>query len=124
MRPLQAHCHLGLGILYAKTCQQEQAHTELAAATDLYRAMDMSGTGTGGRSERGKKGWYPHPMIQGMAGKPYTKGARRGRYAWLFSPCRASMLSTFPQDSLRSALVPSDREVRVDRSCVENGAWA
>ncbi len=42
MRPLQAHCHRGLGTLYAKTGQQEQARTELAAAIDLYRAMDMT----------------------------------------------------------------------------------
>jgi len=33
---------LGLGTLYAKTGQREQAHTELAAAIDLYRAMDMT----------------------------------------------------------------------------------
>src|SRR4029453_13037187 len=41
MRPLQAHCHWGLGTLYAKTGQREQARAELAAAIDLYRAMDM-----------------------------------------------------------------------------------
>jgi hypothetical protein len=42
MRPLLAHCHLGLGTLYAKTGQRELARTELAAAIDLYRAMDMT----------------------------------------------------------------------------------
>ena len=42
MRPLVAHCHLGLGTLYAKTGQRQQAHAELAAAIDLYRAMDMT----------------------------------------------------------------------------------
>jgi tetratricopeptide (TPR) repeat protein len=42
MRPLQAHCHLGLGTLYATTGQRQQARTELAAAVDLYRAMDMT----------------------------------------------------------------------------------
>ena len=42
MRPLQAHCHRGLGTLYATTGQQEQARAELAAAIDLYRAMDMT----------------------------------------------------------------------------------
>jgi tetratricopeptide (TPR) repeat protein len=42
MRPLQAHCHLGLGTLYATTGQREQAHTELTAAIDLYRAMGMT----------------------------------------------------------------------------------
>jgi tetratricopeptide (TPR) repeat protein len=42
MRPLQAHCHRGLGTLYAATGQQEQACTELSAAIDLYRTMDMT----------------------------------------------------------------------------------
>jgi tetratricopeptide (TPR) repeat protein len=42
MRPLQAHCHLGLGTLYAKTGQREQARTELSAAIELYRSMDMT----------------------------------------------------------------------------------
>jgi hypothetical protein len=37
----QAHCHLGLGTLYAATGQQEQARTELSTAMALYRAMDM-----------------------------------------------------------------------------------
>jgi class 3 adenylate cyclase/tetratricopeptide (TPR) repeat protein len=41
MRPLQAHCHLGLGTLYAKLGQRQQARAELYAAIDLYRAMDM-----------------------------------------------------------------------------------
>jgi class 3 adenylate cyclase/tetratricopeptide (TPR) repeat protein len=42
MRPLQAHCHRGLGMLYAKVDQREQARTELSAAITMYRAMDMT----------------------------------------------------------------------------------
>jgi class 3 adenylate cyclase/tetratricopeptide (TPR) repeat protein len=42
MRPLQAHCHLGLGTLYTRTGQREQARAALAAAIDLYRAMEMT----------------------------------------------------------------------------------
>jgi hypothetical protein len=42
MRPLQAHCHRGLGTLYATIGQQEQAHAKLSAAIVLYRAMDMT----------------------------------------------------------------------------------
>jgi predicted ATPase/class 3 adenylate cyclase len=42
MRPLQAHCHRGLDMLYAKTGQREQAHAALSAAIDLYRAMEMA----------------------------------------------------------------------------------
>jgi tetratricopeptide (TPR) repeat protein len=41
MRPLQAHCHHGLGTLYVTTGQQEQARAELSAAIELYRAMEM-----------------------------------------------------------------------------------
>src|SRR5262249_32692297 len=40
MRPLQAHCHRGLGTLYAMTGQQEQARTALAMALEMYRSMD------------------------------------------------------------------------------------
>jgi tetratricopeptide (TPR) repeat protein len=42
MRPLQAHCHFGLGSLYAKIGRREQARAELSAAIDLYRAMEMT----------------------------------------------------------------------------------
>ncbi len=44
MRPLQAHCHLGLGILYSDRDHAEQssrAQAELATATTLYRTLDM-----------------------------------------------------------------------------------
>jgi hypothetical protein len=42
MRPLQAHCHLGLGTLYATTGQREQAHSELTTAIAMYQDMDMT----------------------------------------------------------------------------------
>ena len=42
MRPLVAHCHAGLGTLYTTTGRREWAHTELAAAIALYRAMEMT----------------------------------------------------------------------------------
>jgi tetratricopeptide (TPR) repeat protein len=42
MRPLAAHCHLGLSTLYARTGHREQARAELSAAIGLYRAMDMT----------------------------------------------------------------------------------
>src|SRR4030095_2421601 len=38
-RPLQAHCHCGLGTLYAATGQQEQARAALSTAIEMYRAM-------------------------------------------------------------------------------------
>ena len=42
MRPLQAHCHLGLGTLYAQTGQPEQARAALSIAMAFYRDMDMT----------------------------------------------------------------------------------
>jgi tetratricopeptide (TPR) repeat protein len=42
MRPLQAHCHLGLGRLYHQTGRAAQARDALTVAIDLYRAMDMT----------------------------------------------------------------------------------
>jgi tetratricopeptide (TPR) repeat protein len=42
MRPLQAHCHHGLGTLYAKSGRPEQARAELSTAIALYRTMEMT----------------------------------------------------------------------------------
>jgi tetratricopeptide (TPR) repeat protein len=42
MCPLQAHCHHGLGTLYATVGKREQAHAALTAAIEMYRAMDMT----------------------------------------------------------------------------------
>ena len=41
MRPLIAHCHLGLGKLYRRADQPERGRAELAIATMMYRDMDM-----------------------------------------------------------------------------------
>jgi hypothetical protein len=42
MRPLQAHCYLGVGTLYLTLGRGELAHAALSSAIDLYRAMDMT----------------------------------------------------------------------------------
>jgi tetratricopeptide (TPR) repeat protein len=42
MRPLVAHCHLGLGTLYRRVGRDDEAQAELATAAELYRAMEMS----------------------------------------------------------------------------------
>jgi class 3 adenylate cyclase/tetratricopeptide (TPR) repeat protein len=42
MRPLQAHCHLGLGSLYGKLGRREQVRAELSTARELYGAMEMT----------------------------------------------------------------------------------
>jgi tetratricopeptide (TPR) repeat protein len=42
MRPLQAHCHLGLSLLCAEIGRREEARVELCAAIELYCAMEMT----------------------------------------------------------------------------------
>ena len=42
MRPLVAHCHLGLGKLYARTGKREHAQEHLTTATTMYREMRMT----------------------------------------------------------------------------------
>jgi tetratricopeptide (TPR) repeat protein len=42
MRPLVAHCHLGLGKLCRRTDKREQAREHFAIATTMYREMGMT----------------------------------------------------------------------------------
>jgi len=41
MRPLAAHCHLGLGKLKQRSRKRRQAQDHLIAATMMFRQMDM-----------------------------------------------------------------------------------
>ncbi len=41
MRPLTAHCHLGLGKLYLRTGKRELGHEHLTTAMTMYAEMDM-----------------------------------------------------------------------------------
>ena len=41
MRPLVAHCHVGLGRLHARTGQPVEARQHLASATTMYGQMGM-----------------------------------------------------------------------------------
>ena len=41
MRPLAAHCHLGLGKLYRRTGKRQEAQEHLTTATTMYREMVM-----------------------------------------------------------------------------------
>ena len=42
MRPLIAHCHYGLSMLYQRTGKREQAREHLTTATTMCREMDIS----------------------------------------------------------------------------------
>jgi hypothetical protein len=42
MRPLIAHCHLGLAKLSQRTGKREQAREHLTTATTMYREMGMT----------------------------------------------------------------------------------
>jgi hypothetical protein len=44
MRPLQAHCHRGLGMPYAMIGKREQAHTALATAINWSRVGMVNGS--------------------------------------------------------------------------------
>ncbi len=41
MRPLQAHCHLGLGKLYQRTGKRQEHPEHLITARMMFREMDM-----------------------------------------------------------------------------------
>jgi hypothetical protein len=41
LRPLVAHCHLGLGKLYRLAGTRQEAQEHLNTATAMYREMDM-----------------------------------------------------------------------------------
>ena len=41
MRPVVAHCHLGLGNLYRRASQPQHARENLTTAMTMYREMDM-----------------------------------------------------------------------------------
>ena len=41
MRPLVAHCHLGLGALYRQAGKRDLAREHFTAARTMYREMDM-----------------------------------------------------------------------------------
>jgi len=43
MRPLVAHCHLGLGRLARVADEASKARFHLAAATTMYRELGMTG---------------------------------------------------------------------------------
>ena len=42
MRPLQAHCRLGLGKMYRQVGRQDEARTELSLAVAMLREMGMA----------------------------------------------------------------------------------
>jgi hypothetical protein len=42
MRPLQAHCHLGLSKLYRRLSRLDEAHAELSMAVAMLREMGMT----------------------------------------------------------------------------------
>jgi hypothetical protein len=41
MRPLAAHCHLGLGQLYGRAGKLDEARGSVTAAATMFREMDM-----------------------------------------------------------------------------------
>ena len=42
LRPLVAHCHLGLGKLYRRGGRMAEARSELSAAIEMFRSMEIT----------------------------------------------------------------------------------
>jgi hypothetical protein len=80
MRPLVAHCHLGLGKLSRRTPRRAQAQEHLATAMRMYRDMDM---------------WFWLEQVETELGRPgmrrFNGEARAGAarsFPWLWPPRR------------------------------------
>ncbi len=41
MRPIVAHCHLGLARFHRRTDKRQEAQEHLSAAVSMFREMDM-----------------------------------------------------------------------------------
>jgi class 3 adenylate cyclase/tetratricopeptide (TPR) repeat protein len=59
MRPLIAHCHLGLGKLYRRTSNLGQSHKHLTIAAGMYREMGMRFYLEQAEGERSSWRWAP-----------------------------------------------------------------
>ena len=77
MRPLVAHCHLGLGTLYATTGQPQQARAALSTAVEMYRAMDMPFWLPQTEAALAQLSQEETPAAWGRAARPVMR--RRGR---------------------------------------------
>ena len=76
MRPLQAHCHRGLGTLYAATGQREQARAALSTAIDALprHGHDLLAAARRRRRwHRWDKGWHRgHSTSSTLPGRATT----------------------------------------------------
>jgi hypothetical protein len=75
MRPVVAHCHLGLGKLYHRIGETERARENFTTATKMYRDMEMGFWLDQGEGEMAKFG-YVEPCIS-SALKLSTSGGVR-----------------------------------------------
>ena len=82
MRPLQSHCHRGLGTLYAKIGQREQARAALSTAIELYRAMEMTFWLPAGGSRTGSGSLKPWPW-EGQERTQFDHGRGEARACWI-----------------------------------------
>jgi tetratricopeptide (TPR) repeat protein len=72
---IQAHCHRGLGTLYTRTGQREQACAELSTAIEMYQSMEMTF-------------WLPQAEAAlGQAGELDRRGENGAETPWTGSAC-------------------------------------
>ena len=75
MRPLVAHCHLGLGKLYRCIGETEHARENLTAATTMYREMEMGFWLGQGEAEMAKSGDV-EPRLRSASKSSTSEGIR------------------------------------------------
>ena len=114
MRPLVAHYHLGLGMLYRRTGKREEARNHLTTATTMYREMDMRFWLEQAEAEFGERsrssGAQRSGVMEGRGQGPEPSGEREKRF--LVVPLEGEQIglvvSEDPLDLDRRAVPPAD----------------
>ena len=106
MRPLVAHCHLGLGKLYRRTGKPERAREHLTAATTMYREMDMGFWLEQGEAEQrcAYAGWRAFGLPVKIL-EPTGRSGRNRALAREREPCRTER-SADPRPSVPFSCLP------------------
>jgi len=93
MRPLVAHCHLGLAKLYPRTDKREQGQEHLATAMTMYREMGMTYWLEKAEAGAGAMDWWRSSSVV----LPPRRGTRRSG-AWWGDPSAVAFCATARQD--------------------------
>ena len=113
MRPLIAHCHLGLGDLYTQLNQSDKAQTELSAAVDLsFHGDDVRSAPGGDRASQ----IHEQPVNLKPAGSRNISGVRfRGSRVVHFSDSLSVSGRSAPANPFVSFKVTQTEQSLADR---------